>query len=103
MGMTTKTHRIAIPIATIVPVIQSIRTSSRATSRKEIYDIVDFPWRGNLSPVFSDIIQMVAERTDHLGSEQAKRHRLLHALHRRGTASRLHLAKELRISNSRVC
>src|SRR5688572_24373399 len=46
---------------------------------------------------------MVAQRTDHLGSEQAKRHRLLHALHRRGTASRLHLAKELRISNSRVC
>ncbi len=46
---------------------------------------------------------MVAQRTDQSGSEQAKRHRLLHALHRRGTASRLHLAKELRISNSRVC
>ena len=46
---------------------------------------------------------MVAERSEHSGSERAKRHRLLHALHRRGTASRLHLAKELRISNSRVC
>ncbi|MDQ3441684.1 MAG: ROK family protein [Planctomycetota bacterium] len=46
---------------------------------------------------------MVAQRSEHSGSEQAKRHRLLHALHRRGTASRLHLAKELRISNSRVC
>src|SRR5918992_4741834 len=46
---------------------------------------------------------MVAERNDHSVSEQAKRHRLLHALHRRGTASRLHLARELRISNSRVC
>jgi predicted NBD/HSP70 family sugar kinase len=46
---------------------------------------------------------MVAPRNDHSGSEQAKRHRLLHALHRRGTASRLHLARELRISNSRVC
>lgn len=46
---------------------------------------------------------MVAERSEQSGSEQAKRHRLLHALHRRGTASRLHLAKELRISNSRVC
>ncbi|HEV2293521.1 MAG TPA: ROK family transcriptional regulator [Tepidisphaeraceae bacterium] len=45
----------------------------------------------------------MAQRTDHSGSEQAKRHRLLHALHRRGTASRLHLARELRISNSRVC
>jgi len=41
--------------------------------------------------------------TKHIGSEQAKRHRLLHALHRRGTASRLHLSRELRISNSRVC
>src|SRR5688500_5687474 len=46
---------------------------------------------------------MVAEQSEHSGSERAKRHRLLHALHRRGTASRLHLAKELRISNSRVC
>src|SRR5688500_10151617 len=46
---------------------------------------------------------MVAERSDQSGSERAKRHRLLHALHRRGTASRLHLARELRISNSRVC
>ena len=46
---------------------------------------------------------MVAASSEHSGSEQAKRHRLLHALHRRGTASRLHLAKELRISNSRVC
>ena len=46
---------------------------------------------------------MVAQRSEHSGSERAKRHRLLHALHRRGTASRLHLAKELRISNSRVC
>jgi N-acetylglucosamine repressor len=46
---------------------------------------------------------MVAHSSEHSGSERAKRHRLLHALHRRGTASRLHLAKELRISNSRVC
>jgi predicted NBD/HSP70 family sugar kinase len=46
---------------------------------------------------------MVAERDEQSGAERAKRHRLLHALHRRGTASRLHLAKELRISNSRVC
>ena len=46
---------------------------------------------------------MVAQQSEHSLSERAKRHRLLHALHRRGTASRLHLAKELRISNSRVC
>jgi predicted NBD/HSP70 family sugar kinase len=46
---------------------------------------------------------MVAQRVEHSRSELAKRHRLLHALHRRGTASRLHLARELRISNSRVC
>ena len=46
---------------------------------------------------------MVAQRPDQSGSETAKRHRLLHALHRRGSASRLHLARELRISNSRVC
>jgi predicted NBD/HSP70 family sugar kinase len=46
---------------------------------------------------------MVAQPSEHSLSERAKRHRLLHALHRRGTASRLHLAKELRISNSRVC
>jgi predicted NBD/HSP70 family sugar kinase len=46
---------------------------------------------------------MVAQPSEHSPSERAKRHRLLHALHRRGTASRLHLAKELRISNSRVC
>jgi predicted NBD/HSP70 family sugar kinase len=38
-----------------------------------------------------------------LSSEQAKRHRLLRQLHRRGTDSRVHLARELRISNSRVC
>ena len=31
---------------------------------------------------------MVAQRSEQSGSEQAKRHRLLHALHRRGTASR---------------
>jgi predicted NBD/HSP70 family sugar kinase len=36
-------------------------------------------------------------------SEQAKRHSLLQALHRRGMGSRLMLAKELNISNSRVC
>src|SRR5690348_14481150 len=46
---------------------------------------------------------MVAQQSEHSLSERAKRHSLLHALHRRGTASRLHLAKELRISNSRVC
>src|SRR5688572_11296929 len=38
-----------------------------------------------------------------LTSEHAKRHRLLQQLHRRGEASRLRLARELRISNSRVC
>jgi len=38
-----------------------------------------------------------------LTSEHAKRHRLLQQLHRRGQASRLRLARELRISNSRVC
>src|SRR5215212_9259981 len=36
-------------------------------------------------------------------SELAKRHTLLQSLHRRGSASRLHLARQLRISNSRVC
>jgi predicted NBD/HSP70 family sugar kinase len=36
-------------------------------------------------------------------SERAKRNALLQALHRRGTSSRLQLARELRISNSRVC
>ena len=38
-----------------------------------------------------------------LTSEKAKKHRLLQQLHRRGTASRMVLARELRISNSRVC
>ena len=51
---------------------------------------------------------MVASRThprSHEGSrsEIAKRHSLLQALHRAGTASRLTLARELHISNSRVC
>ncbi|HTL31143.1 MAG TPA: ROK family transcriptional regulator, partial [Tepidisphaeraceae bacterium] len=46
---------------------------------------------------------MVASPSEQSRSERLKRHRLLHALHRRGTASRFHLAKELRISNSRVC
>ena len=36
-------------------------------------------------------------------AEQFKRHSLLQALHRRGVGSRLQLARELRISNSRVC
>ena len=36
-------------------------------------------------------------------SELTKRHSLLQALHRRGTTSRLRLARELNISNSRVC
>src|SRR5688500_20272132 len=36
-------------------------------------------------------------------SQQAKRHSLLQRLHRRGTGSRMHLARELGISNSRVC
>ncbi len=36
-------------------------------------------------------------------SEQTKRHSLLQALHRRGVTSRLRLARELNISNSRVC
>src|SRR5215218_6388991 len=38
-----------------------------------------------------------------LSPEKAKRHRLLQRLHRRGAASRLHLARDLSISNSRVC
>jgi predicted NBD/HSP70 family sugar kinase len=45
----------------------------------------------------------VLRSIDSITSEQAKRHRLLQQLHRRGEASRLHLARELRISNSRVC
>jgi N-acetylglucosamine repressor len=36
-------------------------------------------------------------------SESNKRNMLLQALHRKGVASRLHLATELHISNSRVC
>src|SRR5437763_9453233 len=36
-------------------------------------------------------------------SESNKRHMLLQSLHRKGVASRLHLARELHISNSRVC
>jgi predicted NBD/HSP70 family sugar kinase len=38
-----------------------------------------------------------------LTSQQAKRHSLLQRLHRRGTDNRMHLARELGISNSRVC
>lgn len=45
----------------------------------------------------------VARSIPPLTSEHAKRHRLLQQLHRRGEASRLRLARELRISNSRVC
>src|SRR4051794_21606395 len=45
----------------------------------------------------------VLRSIDSITPEQAKRHRLLQQLHRRGAASRLHLARELRISNSRVC
>ena len=36
-------------------------------------------------------------------SERNKRNMLVQALHRKGTASRLHLARALHISNSRVC
>src|SRR5688572_8565558 len=43
------------------------------------------------------------ESPSSLSSEQAKRHSMLQQLHRRGTASRMHLARELKISNSRVC
>src|SRR3954466_10520277 len=47
---------------------------------------------------------MVASRVpEQSTSERFKRHSLLQALHRRGTSSRLQLARELRISNSRVC
>jgi len=47
---------------------------------------------------------MVASRAvEQSTSERFKRHSLLQALHRRGTSSRLQLARELRISNSRVC
>src|SRR5688572_19290598 len=47
---------------------------------------------------------MVAARTpQNSRSEIAKRHSLLQALHRAGKASRLALARELKISNSRVC
>jgi predicted NBD/HSP70 family sugar kinase len=44
-----------------------------------------------------------SRRTEHSQSQRHKRHSLLQGLHRRGTASRLHLARALRISNSRVC
>src|SRR3954468_8317292 len=47
---------------------------------------------------------MVAARaSEQSTSERFKRHSLLQALHRRGTSSRLQLARELCISNSRVC
>ena len=47
---------------------------------------------------------MVASRVpEQSTSERFKRHSLLQALHRRGTSSRLQLARELCISNSRVC
>ena len=47
---------------------------------------------------------MVASRLpEQSTSERFKRHSLLQALHRRGTSSRLQLARELQISNSRVC
>src|SRR5215470_19421936 len=47
---------------------------------------------------------MVAARTSKRShSERFKRHSLLQAMHRRGVSSRLQLARELRISNSRVC
>ncbi len=46
---------------------------------------------------------MVARVPEQSTSERFKRHSLLQALHRRGTSSRLQLARELRISNSRVC
>ena len=36
-------------------------------------------------------------------SENNKRNSLLQAIHRKGATSRLQLARELRISNSRVC
>ena len=47
---------------------------------------------------------MVARRASMQStSERFKRHSLLQAMHRKGTSSRLQLARELRISNSRVC
>jgi N-acetylglucosamine repressor len=47
---------------------------------------------------------MVAPRVpEQSTSERFKRHSLLQTLHRRGISSRLQLARELRISNSRVC
>lgn len=42
-------------------------------------------------------------KTPNSKSENNKRNSLLQAMHRRGSASRLHLAKALQISNSRVC
>ena len=44
-----------------------------------------------------------APQSEHSQSQRHKRHSLLQGLHRRGTASRLQLARALRISNSRVC
>src|SRR4051812_35575458 len=44
-----------------------------------------------------------SQRTSHSGSKGAKRNMLLQALHRRGSASRVALARALNISNSRVC
>src|SRR3954466_13367909 len=43
------------------------------------------------------------ERSPSSKSERNKRNTLLQALHRRGVASRLQLARTLHISNSRVC
>ena len=49
------------------------------------------------------MLATVGKKSDASSSERFKRNSLLQALHRRGVSSRLQLAGQLQISNSRVC
>jgi N-acetylglucosamine repressor len=54
-------------------------------------------------PILSEVPGKVARKPRGSKSENNKRNALIQALHRKGSGSRLRLAGELRISNSRVC
>src|SRR5580765_5177563 len=54
-------------------------------------------------PLLSTLVVLAIGQTEHSTNERFKRNSLLQALHRCGVSSRLQLARELSISNSRVC